>query len=298
MDFNLDRLRAFIIVARTCNLSAAAKELGTTQPNVGRQMTALQKEIELTLFERHSRGIYLTKEGIEFLELCNDIVGRLAQGVNVIREKDSDAKGILKFITGTGTLERVFEKLSEFSQKCPQVKIHFNSLINVLECKQFQTGDLDVGVIPATFKDSDLVQEHLFDMSLSVYASPKYLQLNPSPMSLKDLNSHKLIIYTGIHQEIFNKNLLEADTQDTIASFKVDSGLSMRNALVNGHGIGCYGYDQTLIERNLLVEVFPDTPAQVIPYYYIYHKRLEGSPKIKEFHDFMKEVVKVWQRPN
>jgi hypothetical protein len=33
--------------------------------------------------------------------------------------------------------------------------------------------------------------------------------------------------------------------------------------------------------------------------YYTYHKRLEGSPKVNAFHDFLKkEVVKVWQRPD
>ena len=42
MDFNLDRLRAFIVVARSGNLSAAARELGATQPNLGRQMTAFE----------------------------------------------------------------------------------------------------------------------------------------------------------------------------------------------------------------------------------------------------------------
>jgi DNA-binding transcriptional LysR family regulator len=69
MYFNLDHLRAFVVVARTGNLSTAAKELGTTQPNLGRQMTALSKEFNLELFFRHSRGVSLTKQGEEFLAL-------------------------------------------------------------------------------------------------------------------------------------------------------------------------------------------------------------------------------------
>ena len=63
MDFNLHHLRSFIIVARTGNLSAAAYELNTTQPNLGRQMTALEKEVNLVLFARHPRGLGLTKQG-------------------------------------------------------------------------------------------------------------------------------------------------------------------------------------------------------------------------------------------
>ncbi len=61
MDFNLERLRTFIVVARAGTLSAAARELGTTQPNVGRQMSALEKEVRLVLLSRHSRGLRLTK---------------------------------------------------------------------------------------------------------------------------------------------------------------------------------------------------------------------------------------------
>jgi len=35
----------------------------------------------------------------------------------------------------------------------------------------------------------------------------------------------------------------------------------------------------------------------MIPYYYTYHKRLEGSPKIEAFYEFLKEVTKIWDWP-
>jgi len=67
--------------------------------------------------------------------------------------------------------------------------------------------------------------------------------------------------------------------------------------LITGLGIGPYEYDRELMKNNLLIDVFPDMPDHNIPYYFTYHRRLEGSPKIQAFHDFMKEVVKVWERP-
>ena len=112
MDFNLDKLRAFIVVARMGNLSSAAKELGTTQPNLGRQMTALQNEVNLTLFFRHSRGLSLTKHGEDFLNVCKDIVGQLIQKVDIIREKDLFPEGNLKIITGLGTTEEILGSLA------------------------------------------------------------------------------------------------------------------------------------------------------------------------------------------
>ncbi len=295
----LTHLKSFLTVARKGNLSAAARELNATQPNLGRQMTALSKEVGMELFIRHSRGLELTEQGREFLELCQNIVGQLEQGTTLIKEKNSEAKGLLKFITGSGTLERVLENTPAFTEKFPQLNIQFNSIVNVLQCQQFQTGDVDVGLIPLTFNDPELIQHHLFDMLLRVYASPIYLKLHSIPKTPKGLEGHKLIIYSGDNQEVFNKNVIDGETKNfyTPPFFTVNSGLSMRAALVNGLGVGCYAYDQNLIEKNRLVDIFPDMPDQKIPYYYTYHKRLEGSPKIQAFHEFLKDVVKVWQRP-
>lgn len=155
MDFNLDRLRTFIVVARTGTLSEAARELGATQPNVGRQMAALEKEVNLTLFVRHSRGLYLTKQGEEFRELCNDIVGQIAQRTKVIREKDCEPEGSLKIATGIGTSDAILENISKFILKFPKVQFSFLSTTDIYS---FQIGEADVGIIPTVYSDPDIIQ--------------------------------------------------------------------------------------------------------------------------------------------
>jgi DNA-binding transcriptional LysR family regulator len=298
MDFNLDRLRTFIVVARMKNLSAAAKELGATQPNVGRQMAALEKEVNLVLFSRHSRGLDLTKQGQEFLELCQDIVGRLAQGTDVIRERDSEPEGKFNFVCGSGLLETILQSILLFSEKFPKISFSFSSIVNVY---QLQIGGADAAVMPMpqNISESDFIQRHLYNTSMRVYASPHYLQSNPLPESLKDLHAHKVIIFGGEKQEIeLNKQIMNENTAVFFEPFiEVTSTPAMRTALINGAGIGCYAYNQEIVEKGLLVDVFPDMPDQVVPYYYTYHKRLEGSPKIEAFYEFLKDITKVWVRP-
>jgi DNA-binding transcriptional LysR family regulator len=296
VDFNLDRLRTFIVVARTSNLSAAAKELGATQPNVGRQMTALEKEVRLTLFFRHSRGIYLTKQGEDFLELCHDIVGQLAQRTDVIREKGFEPEGTLTVATGTGSLEDIVKNLSSFSQLYPKLNFHFSPKINVF---QLQIGDSDVSFSPILFSDPDLVQHHVYDMILRIYATPNYLKSHSKLEALDDLKSHQLVVYEGENQNVFNSQVINPQTMDFYKNpfVKVNSGPSMRFCLLNHLGIGPYAYDQELEEKKLLVDVFPGMTDYRIPYYYAYHRRLDGSPKIKVFHDFLKEAIRTRQRP-
>jgi DNA-binding transcriptional LysR family regulator len=298
VDFNLDRLRTFVVVARTGNLSAAAKELGATQPNIGRQMAALEKEVRLVLFARHSRGLNLTKQGEEFLRLCLDIVGRLAQGTDIIRESDSDLDGRLRITTGIGTSEAIIENISAFSKSYPNLQFQFSSVSDIF---RFHVGDADVGIIPVHFSDPELVQYHLFDMILRIYASPAYFQTHPIPKSLDDLQTHRLIIFTGENDEperAINIHLNDSSKNYFSNRFvEANNIISLRASLLSGLGIGPYYYSQKVKKNNLLVDVFPDIPDKKIPYYFTYHKRLEGSQKIKVFHEFMKEIVKDWERP-
>lgn len=59
----LEALRAFV---ETGSVSRAAERLGRTQPQVGRLLSALEKEVGFPLFGRDSRPLTLTREGREF----------------------------------------------------------------------------------------------------------------------------------------------------------------------------------------------------------------------------------------
>lgn len=301
MDFNLNHLRSFLVVARKGNLSAAAKELKTTQPNLGRQMTALSKEVGMALFDRHSRGVALTEQGQEYFNLCERIVGQLEQNTNLIREKGSEVQGTLRILTGVGTGQVILDHLPSFSLKFPKLCFKISSITDIF---QFKIGDADVGIIPAPSSDPDLVQHHLYDMDLRTYAAPSYLEAHDVPKGFEDLNRHNIIFFSGDTREItqsLNLHLTGDPANDLKYQnfIEVNNGMALRKALLNGLGMGSFWYDAELLNQGLLVDVFPSMSSRKIPYYYTYHRHLEGSPKVKVFYEFLKEeVVKIWERPD
>lgn len=306
MDFDINHLRAFITVARKGNISEAAKELGATQPNLGRQMTALSREVGMELFIRHSRGIDLTQQGKEFFDLCQTIVGRLAQGIDIIREKDAEPQGNFHLFSGAGILEAILENLPSFSEKFPKVSFTFSSIVNpyqldAVHAHQLQIGEVDATIMPLLKPgfDPDFIQRSLYDVASRIYASPHYLQVHSTPKTLEDLQCHRVILYEGEKQEIeLNKPIINEKTINILSPFMtVGTVPAMRLALINGAGIGCYGYHKETMAKGLLVDVFPDVSGHVTSYYYTYHKRLEGSPKIEAFYEFLKEITKVWEWP-
>ncbi|MEO1204597.1 MAG: LysR family transcriptional regulator, partial [Pseudomonadota bacterium] len=66
--FDWNRARAFLVTAEEGSLSAAARALNMTQPTLGRQVTALEEELGVALFERGGRGLEPTPTGLALLE--------------------------------------------------------------------------------------------------------------------------------------------------------------------------------------------------------------------------------------
>ena len=71
------RLLMFRSVARSGSLSAAARELATTQPAISQQLRLLEREAGLPLVLRGARGITLTEAGQRLLAQADGVAAHL-----------------------------------------------------------------------------------------------------------------------------------------------------------------------------------------------------------------------------
>lgn len=68
VTYDWNRVRAFLVTVEEGSLSAAARALGLAQPTLGRQVTALEEELGVALFERAGRGLVLTPAGLALVD--------------------------------------------------------------------------------------------------------------------------------------------------------------------------------------------------------------------------------------
>ena len=73
-NFSIAQLVAFRWVAELGSVQKAADRLNITQPSVSLRMKQLEAEVELPLFERHGRGIRLTRHGHLFLSRAKPVL--------------------------------------------------------------------------------------------------------------------------------------------------------------------------------------------------------------------------------
>ncbi|WP_247195723.1 LysR family transcriptional regulator [Streptomyces sp. GESEQ-35] len=68
MDLDLRKVRYFVAVAELLHFARAAERLHIAQPVLSRQIRALEKDLDATLFVRDSHGVTLTPAGHQLLD--------------------------------------------------------------------------------------------------------------------------------------------------------------------------------------------------------------------------------------
>lgn len=77
---NLQQLEYFKIAAEKQNYTTAAKMLGITQSNLSHAITKLEKELNVSLFEKQGRSIKLSQNGKEFYRYVKSALDTLDKG--------------------------------------------------------------------------------------------------------------------------------------------------------------------------------------------------------------------------
>ena len=96
----LQMLSVFESAARLASFTAAARELGSTQPAVSQRIVQLEADLGVPLFERGHRGVTLTADGRRLYEAVRQSIGTIRDAVIDIRA--SRAKGALTILTDAG----------------------------------------------------------------------------------------------------------------------------------------------------------------------------------------------------
>ena len=94
----MDRLKAmsaFVRAVELGSLSAAARELQTTQPTVSKLVAALEHTVDVRLLERSSARVLLTDEGARFLASARQLLEDYDEAVAELKQRMREPKGLV-----------------------------------------------------------------------------------------------------------------------------------------------------------------------------------------------------------
>ncbi|MCM2253363.1 MAG: LysR substrate-binding domain-containing protein [Ramlibacter sp.] len=119
-------LRAFEAVARHLNFRAASEEMALTQSAVSRQIQALEEEVGVGLFLRHTRAVELTSAGAQLLLAVTQSLPRIDSAVRQIRQSAGRRTVALTTFASFASMW-VIPRLEQFQRDNPDIDIRIDA---------------------------------------------------------------------------------------------------------------------------------------------------------------------------
>ncbi|KAF1031005.1 MAG: Glycine cleavage system transcriptional activator [Pseudomonas sp.] len=289
-NLSLDLLRAFESAARHRSFTAAAVELGTTQPAISQQIKRLEEQLKVRLFDRIYRGIELTEAGALLFEQVQAGLQGINQGLSAITRQDQHE--VLQVATDFAFAAYwLMPRLHRFHAANPQVDV---SLVTSERNHATLRSDIDVAVLfgDGRFKQGDSLW--LFNEEVFPVCSPALLENQPSPLPVQRLlelpllhlrqeNTSQWFDWSGVFRE------LGITSAPAPGPLRFDNYTLLIQAAIAGQGvaIGWRHLVDNLLEQKWLCRPIGDTVVSRFGYYVVLPQRKRRGQLIERFVDWL-----------
>ena len=297
MSLDWDKLRVFHAAASAGSFTHAADTLRLSQSAISRQVSALEHDIGVPLFNRHARGLVLTEQGELLYRTTHDVMGKLEAIKSRLTENKDRPSGNLRVTTtvglGAGWLT---ERLPEFMDLFPEIQVQLVLANEELDLTMRQA---DCAIRLRQPLQPDLIQRRLFTVHFHLYASPSYIASHGKPETVDDLRHHRLITFgEPVPPHLSELNWLEtlgesAEDRRRMSILQINDILSINRAVKRGAGIAMLP-DYVVPKDSGLVPILPETEVPSFDTYFCYPDAMKNQAKLHAFRDFVIAKAREW----
>ena len=192
----MKQLRAFCHASRTGSISVAAEQLFLSQPSVTLQIQALERELNIDLFERRGPKIQLTPEGKLLYELSNSLV----DGVDKLHETFAAnlgrlESGDLNIAAGESTILYILPDFVErFNKKYPQIHLKLLNVTGRDGMAMVKADEADFAVGSMLEVPGDIIYRPIFNYNPVLITPEGHPLAEKEKVTLEDISPYGLIL--------------------------------------------------------------------------------------------------------
>jgi DNA-binding transcriptional LysR family regulator len=275
-------LRSFLAVAEAGSLSAAARELGLSQPTLGRQIADLERDLGVALFDRHPRGLRPTEAGAALIVPARTMREAAAAVALAAAGRATKARGTVRLTASVFVAHHLLPPiLARLRHDAPEIVLDLvasDASDNLL----FREADIALRMYRPT--QLDMVTRHLGDLRLGFFAAQSYIARRGTPARPEDLPDHDLLGYD--RDERLIAGLRAAGLPATRDWFVVrcDNQTAYWELVRAGAGIGI-GQATVAAADPGMVQVLADAPLPVLPVWLTAHPAQRHAPRVARVWD-------------
>jgi LysR family nitrogen assimilation transcriptional regulator len=191
----LRQVRAVIAVCEEGSFTRAAERENATQSGISQHVAAVERALEVKLFERTSTGVVPTAAGLRYYRRCVEAVGLLDTA-------GEEARSLASFVTGelriglmpTFTRAVLAPTLDHFVSRHPDVRLHIVEGYSGLLTEMVLADALDFAVVPAFEGRIGLKSRLLVRDREMLLSGPRRGLVPLAPVRLRECRPFKVIV--------------------------------------------------------------------------------------------------------
>jgi len=257
----LESLRCFLEAARTLNFRAAAHTLSLTPAALGQRIRKLEAEVGATLFQRTTRSVALTGEGLALVPYARRAVEAAAECLRAGRGELGAAP--MELVVGTRHelgLSWIVPMLPSLARTHPHLTLHlyFGSGQDLL--LRVRTREIDVSISSARVEDPKLASLTLHAERYCFVGARRLLARNPL-RSAAQARGH-VLLDIGVELPLFHYWRHAPGGFDSLEFARVQrlgTIAAIRALVLRGAGVAVLPeyYVRSDLERRRLVRILP-----------------------------------------
>jgi LysR family transcriptional regulator for bpeEF and oprC len=185
-------MQVFVRVVEKGSFSAAARERGTGQPAVSKQIAALEQELGAELFHRDDRSFALTEAGRDFYESALRILEDFEAATSRVGRGQTAPKGMLRVaVPPTFARLHLVSKLAAFFATYPELAVE---LAPAEDPASIVAQGIDLSIHSGELPDSSLVARRFAQTKIILVATPQYMTRHGAPQTPEDLQHLQAVV--------------------------------------------------------------------------------------------------------
>lgn len=290
----IELILTFVRIVQAGSLSAAAAQMGITQPTISRRLQQLERSMGLRLLQRSTHAMKLTEDGERCYERARELLAGWDAFESDLRGAGVEASGSLRVVVPHAFgQQQLIGPLAEFLRRHPRISVDW-----VLHERpdDFVAQGIDCAIQVGEVADDALVAIRLAEVPRAIVAAPSLLAGLPPLQHPRDLAALPwLAISLFYRRQIGLRHVHSGEHVDVAIRPRVvtDNIHAICNAALEGIGVGLVS--AWMVREHLaagrLVELLPEWRASSLPVSVVYPYARHYPARLRLFVDLMKEVM-------
>ncbi len=292
----IELIQTFVRIVQAGSLSAAAAQMGTSQPTISRRLQQLERSLGLRLLQRSTHAMKLTEDGERCFERAKELLSGWDAFESDLRGAGVEASGSLRVVVPHAFGQKqLIGPLAEFMRRHPRMTVDW--LLHE-RASDFISQGIDCAINVGEVTDPSLVAIKLAEVPRALLVAPSVVAGHPLPAHPRDLSAMPWLALPSFYRRqislrhVGTGEICEVAIQPRLTT---DNIHAMAHAALEGLGVCLISawLVQEHLENGSLIELLPDWQATPLPVSVSYPQARFYPARLRLFVELMREAMPV-----